>query len=205
MTTQTATGLLRLPARAARDLALAAGASLLVALSAQIAIPLPFTPVPLTLQTLVVILAAAALGARRGTLAMLLYLAEGAAGLPVFAGGRAGIAHLFGPTGGYLAGFLAAAAVAGALAEAGWMQRPLRAAAAVLAAEACIYGAGLLWLGAWTGYPRAAALGLVPFLPGEALKAAACLASLATGFLSARRRGGTSSAGRRGTAAARRG
>jgi biotin transport system substrate-specific component len=200
MTTQTATGLTRLPAgaaRAVRDLAPVVGASLLAGLAAQIAIPLPFTPVPLTLQTLVVILASAALGARRGTLAMLLYLAQGAAGLPVFAGGRAGVAHLLGPTGGYLAGFLAAAAVAGALAEAGWMQRPLRAAAAVLAAEACIFVPGMLWLGAWTGAPRAAALGLVPFLPGEALKAAACLAALGTGFFSA--------AGPRARAAARQG
>jgi biotin transport system substrate-specific component len=200
MTTQTETGLLRLPAGAApkaRDAALVAGASLLVALSAQIALPLPFTPVPLTLQTLAVILVGAALGARRGTLAVLLYLVEGAAGLPVFAGGCAGAAYMVGPTGGYLAGFLAAAAVAGALAEAGWMQRPLRAAAAILAAEACIFLPGVLWLGAWTGAPRAAALGLAPFLPGEALKAAAILAALGTGFFSA--------AGRRGKAAARQG
>jgi biotin transport system substrate-specific component len=182
---------------AGRDLALAAGASLLVALSAQVAFPLPFTPVPLTLQTLVVILAAAALGSKRASLAMLLYLLEGAAGLPVFAGGRAGLAHILGPTGGYLVGFLAAAAVTGALADAGWMRRPLTAAAALVAAEACIYLSGMLWLGAWAGFPRMAGLGLLPFLPGEALKLAACLAALAAGFPS----GGNP----RGREAARRG
>ncbi len=184
MTTQMATGLLRLPAGAAprgRSAVLVAGASILVALSSQIALPLPFTPVPITLQTLAVILVGAALGTRRATLALVLYLAEGAAGLPVFSGGRAGLAHILGPTGGYLAGFVAAAAVAGALADAGWMRRPLRAVAAVLAAEACIYLPGLLWLGAFVGAPRAAGLGLLPFLPGEALKAAACLVALAPG------------------------
>jgi biotin transport system substrate-specific component len=139
--------------------------------------------VPLTLQTLAVILVGAALGAKRGTLALLLYLAEGAAGLPVFSGGRAGLGHLLGPTGGYLAGFVAAAAVAGALADAGWMRRPLRAVAAVVAAEACMFLPGVLWLGTWVGASGAVGMGLAPFLPGEALKAAACLAALAPGAL----------------------
>lgn len=178
---------------ALRDGAAVAGASLLVALSAQLAIPLPFTPVPLTLQTLVVLLTAAALGGRRASLALLLYLAEGAAGLPVFAGGRAGVAHLLGPTGGYLAGFLAAAVVLGALADAGWTRRPLAAAAALLAAGLCIYLPGMLWLGAWVGHARMIGLGLLPFLPGEALKLAACFAALASGFPSTGK-----AAGRRG-------
>ena len=164
------------------DAATVAGASLLVAISAQAAIPLPFTPVPVTLQTLVVLLSAAALGSRRGPLAILAYLAEGAAGLPVFSGGRAGIAHLLGPTGGYLVGFLAAAVVVGAIAEAGWTRKPVRALAALLAGSACIYAAGMLWLGASVGYSRVIALGLLPFLPGEALKLAVCLAALSTGF-----------------------
>jgi biotin transport system substrate-specific component len=165
-----------------RGAAAVAGASLLVGLAAQVAIPLPFTPVPLTLQTLVVLLVAAGLGARRAALAIALYIAEGAAGLPVFAAGRAGIAHLLGPTGGYLAGFLAAALVVGALAEAGWMRRPLSAAAALLAGTACIYLPGTLWLGAWVGPSRMLSLGLLPFLPGEAVKLAACLAAVAAGF-----------------------
>lgn len=170
-----------------RGAAVAAGASLLVGLAAQVAFPLPFTPVPLTLQTLVVLLVAAGLGARRAALALALYIAEGAAGLPVFAAGRAGIAHLLGPTGGYLAGFLAAALVVGALAEAGWMRRPLSAAASLVAGAACIYLPGVLWLGAWVGPTRMLSLGLLPFLPGEALKLTACLAAVATGFAAAPR------------------
>src|SRR5579864_2125911 len=79
-----------------------AGFSLLTAVLAQIRIPLPFTPVPLTGQTFAVLLAGAALGSRRGFLSQALYLAEGAAGLPVFAGAVGSLAHLFGPTGGYL-------------------------------------------------------------------------------------------------------
>jgi biotin transport system substrate-specific component len=130
----------------------------------------------------VVLLSAAALGSRRGPLAILAYLAEGAAGLPVFSGGRAGIAHLLGPTGGYLVGFLAAAVVVGAIAEAGWTRKPVRALAALLTGSACIYAAGMLWLGASVGYSRVIALGLLPFLPGEALKLAVCLAALSTGF-----------------------
>ncbi len=164
------------------DCAAVFGVSLLVAISAQVAIPLPFTPVPVTLQTLVILLCAAALGSRRGPMAILLYLAEGAAGLPVFSGGRAGIGHLLGPTGGYLAGFLAAAVVVGALAEAGWTRKPLHAFAALLAGSACIYIPGILWLGVSVGYSRVIALGLLPFLPGEGFKLAACLAALSTGF-----------------------
>jgi biotin transport system substrate-specific component len=166
------------------DAAAVFGVSLLVAISAQVAIPLPFTPVPVTLQTLVVLLSAAALGSRRGPLAILLYLAEGAAGLPVFSGGRAGIGHLLGPTGGYLAGFLAAAVVVGALAEAGWTRKPLRAVAVLLAGSACIYIPGMIWLGVSVGYTRVIALGLLPFLPGEGFKLTACLAALSSGFLS---------------------
>jgi len=166
------------------DAAAVFGVSLLVAISAQVAIPLPFTPVPVTLQTLVVLLSAAALGSRRGPLAILLYLAEGAAGLPVFSGGRAGIGHLLGPTGGYLAGFLAAAVVVGALAGAGWTRKPLHAFAVLLAGSACIYIPGMIWLGVSVGYSRVIALGLLPFLPGEGFKLAACLAALSSGFLS---------------------
>jgi biotin transport system substrate-specific component len=153
------------------DAAAVLGVSLLVAVSAQVAIPLPFTPVPVTLQTLVVLLCATALGSRRGPMAILLYLAEGAAGLPVFSAGRAGIGHLLGPTGGYLA-------------EAGWTRKPLRAFAALLAGSACIYIPGMIWLGVSVGYSRVIALGLLPFLPGEGFKLAACLAALSSGFLS---------------------
>ncbi len=85
------------------------------------AIQLPFSPVPITGQTMAVLLVGALLGSRRGALAVLAYIAEGLAGLPVFAGGAAGLARLFGPTGGYLVGFVAAAFLVGWLAERGWI------------------------------------------------------------------------------------
>jgi len=145
-------------------------ASLLIALLAHVRFTLPFTPVPVTGQTLGVLLVAAALGARRGTAAVLAYLAEGALGLPVFAGGS-GMAYLFGPTGGYLLGFLAAAWVVGALAERG-SERNLRTAwLAFLAGEAVIYAFGVPWLGLYVGFSRAVVLGFTPFLLGDLLKA----------------------------------
>jgi biotin transport system substrate-specific component len=98
------------------DASLIVGASLLVALMAQVSVPLPFSPVPITGQTFAVLLVGAALGAKRGSASLLLYLLEGAAGLPVFAGGGAGPATFLGPTGGYLIGFVAAAWLVGALA-----------------------------------------------------------------------------------------
>ena len=101
---------------ALRDVALVVGASLVTALAAQVAVPLPGSPVPLTGQTFAVLLTGAALGARRAFLAQTLYLLQGAAGLPVFAGGLGGAWLLAGPAGGYLAAFPLAAAVTGALA-----------------------------------------------------------------------------------------
>src|SRR5262245_33110339 len=89
----------------ARDALLVVGASFVTAVAAQIAIPLPFSPVPLTGQTFAVLLSGAVLGARRGFLSQVLYLLEGAAGLPFFAGGAAGAGILLGPTGGYLIAF----------------------------------------------------------------------------------------------------
>ena len=154
------------------DAALVAGFSLLIALSAQVAIPLPFTPVPVTLQTFAVILTGCLLGSGRGALAALLYLAEGSAGLPFFSGGTAGLAHLFGPTGGYLVGCVAAALVAGLLSERrpgnSWMGRLLTLAAA----DIVVFVFGVTWLGAFTGMARAVVLGFVPFVVGDALKIA---------------------------------
>src|SRR3989344_4977730 len=102
----------------AQNLRLVAGGSLLVALCAQVALPLPFSPVPVTGQTFAVLLLGATLGARRSAAALLLYLVEGAAGLPVFApGGLPGVARLAGPTGGYLLAIPAAAFLVGLAAE----------------------------------------------------------------------------------------
>ncbi|MBO9360624.1 MAG: biotin transporter BioY [Thermoflexus sp.] len=156
------------------DIALILGGSLLTALMARVAIPLPFTPVPITGQTFAVLLVGAALGSWRGGLSMVAYLLEGALGLPVFAGGAAGLARLGGPTGGYLIGFVAAAFVTGWLAERGWDRRPATTALAMLAGNAVIYLFGLPWLagfvGGFLGPKGALALGLLPFVVGDLLK-----------------------------------
>jgi len=152
------------------DIAWIAGGSLFIALSAQVAIPLPFTPVPFTCQTMAVLLVGALLGSRRGALCLLTYLAEGVLGLPVFAGGMAGLAHLAGPRGGYLWGFVAAAFLTGLLAERGWDKRVKTTLLAMLLGEIVIYAFGLPWLALFVGSERAVALGLLPFVPGDLLK-----------------------------------
>jgi len=119
------------PGTFARDAVLVTAGSLLTGFLAQAEVRLPWTPVPLTMQPLAVFLVGAALGSRRGALAMLMYLAEGAAGLPFFAGGAAGFAHLLGPTGGYLIGFVPTAFVIGFCAERRWDRTPWRAFAAM--------------------------------------------------------------------------
>ncbi len=145
-----------------RDVALIVGFSWFVALLARLAFYPPWAPlVPITGQTLGVLLAGAALGSRKGALSLLAYLAQGAAGLPVFAAGRSGITYMMGPSGGYLVGFVVAALVVGLLAEVGWDRRPLRMALAMVMGNAIIYALGLLWLGA------------AGFVPGERLLASA--------------------------------
>ncbi len=156
----------------AGNAAVIVAASLFIALMAHVRLPLPFTPVPLTGQTFAVLLVGAALGSRRGTAAVLVYLAEGALGLPVFAGG-AGLAYLLGPTGGYLFGFLAAAWLSGRFAERGNDRRLATAWVGFLAGEAAIYALGVPWLALFVGFPQAVALGLLPFLLGDFLKALA--------------------------------
>ncbi len=154
------------------DAGLVVGASLFVALMAQARIDLPFSPVPITGQTFAVLLVGAALGARRGAAALAVYVLEGAVGLPVFAGGTAGLARLFGPTGGYLIGFVVAAWLVGWLAERGFDRRVHTALAAFLAGEAAIFACGLAGLALFVGVGQVLALGLLPFLPGEAIKLA---------------------------------
>jgi biotin transport system substrate-specific component len=153
-----------------RDACLVVGGSLLLALCAQIFIPLWFTPVPITGQTLGVLLIGAALGSRRGALAIILYLIEGGSGLPFFAGGGSGWAAFSGPTGGYLIGFVAAAYVVGWLAERGWDRKFWTAAAAMLAAEFVIYLFGVPWLAYFVGPGDALPLGMFPFIPGDIVK-----------------------------------
>lgn len=153
------------------DAALVLGGSLFIALSAQIAIPLPFSPVPVTGQTLAVLLAGALLGSRRGALAVVAYIAEGLAGLPVFAGGAAGVTRLLGPTGGYLVGFVAAAFLVGLLAERGWDRRFGTTVAAMTLGNVVIYAIGAAWLAVFVGgLAQAWTLGVAPFLLGDVLK-----------------------------------
>ena len=152
------------------DVSLIVSGSLAVGLSAQVALPLAFSPVPITGQTLAVLLVGALMGRVRGGVVMLLYLAEGVAGLPVFAGGGAGAAHLLGPTGGYLVGFVVAATVTGYLAERGWDRRFGTTLAAMLLGTVAIFVVGLAWLGLFTGTENLLAMGLYPFVPGAIAK-----------------------------------
>lgn len=166
---------------AAHNALLVVGGSLLVAVCAQISLPLPFSPVPVTGQTFAVLLLGATFGARRSGAALAVYLLEGALGLPVFApGGAVGLARLVGPTGGYLLAFPAAAFLAGWILERIERRAWWKWLVAVLAAEAVIFGAGVWWLHALTqvDWPLAAQLGLLPFLPGEIVKVALLAAVL---------------------------
>jgi biotin transport system substrate-specific component len=171
-----------LPRAAVRDVALVVAAALLTALCAQIRIPLPFSPVPLTGQTFAVLLTAAALGPVRGVVAQALYIALGLVGLPFFAGGESGWTYASGVTGGYLVGFLVAAAVVGYCARRGLDRSPLGTAVAFALGTLVIYAFGVPWLAAVADLSAAEALrsGALVFLPGDAIKAA-----LAAGLLPA--------------------
>jgi biotin transport system substrate-specific component len=160
-----------------KDVFLVAAFAVLMSLLAGVAIPLPFTPVPITGQTFGVLLAGSLLGPRRGALAMLVYLAEGLAGLPVFANGSnawspslLGVPVIIGPSAGYLFSFPIAAFAVGLFAERGWDRRFWRAVTMMLVGQALIYLVGLPWLGAYVGMDRAVPLGLLPFVPGDVLK-----------------------------------
>ena len=144
--------------------------SLLLAVSAQFKIPL--YPVPVTGQTLVVLLIGMTYGPRLGGITMAAYLFEGAIGLPVFAGGSAGMAVLFGPTGGYLFGFLLAAVAMGYLAERGMGRSVVSTVIAMVIGNMVIYLCGASWLAGFIGFGKAMAAGVLPFLYGDALKLA---------------------------------
>ena len=155
-----------------RQIALVVGASVVVALCAHITIPLmPLTPVPLTVQNFAVLLVGLLLGSRRGFAALVLYLAEGAAGLPVFnPTGPGGIAQLLGPTGGFLMVYPFVAFLAGYVFERG-TKSFLRAATAGLLAEILLFAGGLTWLYVFThSLAKAAYLGLYWFLAAEVIK-----------------------------------
>lgn len=153
-----------------RNVLLIVGASLATGIAAQLAVPLPWSPVPLTGQTLAVLLVGMTLGARRGFASLALYLAEGAAGLPVFAGGAAGPAVLVGPTAGYLIAFPFAAALTGALAERGWDRNPFTTIAAMLLGSVVIFAGGLAGLSRFVPADGLLGAGLLPFIPGDLVK-----------------------------------
>jgi len=150
---------------------LVVAASLLTAAAAQLEIRLPWTPVPITGQTFAVLLSGTVLGARRAFLAQCLYLLEGAVGLPFFAGGAAGVARILGPTGGYLIAFPFAAAMTGALAEQSLDRRPLTMFLTMIAGSVVIFGLGLGQLSRFVPAESLLASGLVPFIPGDVVKA----------------------------------
>jgi biotin transport system substrate-specific component len=154
-------------------IALVLAGTALLTLSAKVQIP--FWPVPMTMQTFVVLLIGAAYGARLGGATLLAYLAQGAVGLPVFAAGG-GLAYLTGPTAGYLFGFLAAAVLVGWLAERGLCGSRLGTLATFLAGTVVMFGLGAGWLGALFGAEVALASGVVPFLLSEAVKIALAVA-----------------------------
>jgi biotin transport system substrate-specific component len=166
----------------ARDFTLVLGGSLLIAAAAQVRIPLPFTPVPLTGQTFAVLLLGALYGAKRGAATAMSYLMLGIIGLPVFSAAPPGPAALVSPTAGYLAGFVAAAWVTGSLSERGWDRKPITAALAMLIGSAVLFACGLLWLGRFTGWDLVIQTGLLPFIPGDLLKVALATALLPAGW-----------------------
>lgn len=169
-----------------RNVVLAVAGSIALTVSAKTHVP--FYPVPMTMQTFVVLMLGAVYGPRLGAATVLAYIAEGAMGLPVFVSG-AGLAYLAGPTGGYLAGFVAAAYLVGMLAERGFDRRPLTTLVAFLAGTVVLFGLGVAWLSVLFGFDKAIAVGVVPFVPGEALKIALAVAALPLAWRTIGRRG----------------
>jgi len=181
-----------LPGAAVRDGLLVAGAAAFIGLLAQISIPLSFTPVPITGQTLGVLLAGTALGWWRAGAALVLYAVAGVAGVPWFAGHSSGYASA---SFGYVVGFVAAAVLCGYLAGRGADRSVLRSLPAMIAAEVVIYTFGLTWLAIdlHLGASATIAAGLTPFLAGDAIKAAIAAGLLpAAWWLAGPRRGGAS-------------
>lgn len=165
-----------------RQVGVVIGFSLLTAAAAQLVIPIG--PIPITGQTFAVLLTGALLGSRLGAMAMIAYLIEGASGLPFFAGGHFGLAHVLGPTGGYLVAFPAAAFITGAFAEHGWDRRFFSAAAAMAIGSAVIMLSGWAWYSVLTHTPPLAALYLtvIKFIPGDIIKILLAAAALPMGW-----------------------
>ena len=163
-----------------KQIAVILAGSILIAVLAQIEIPL--WPVPITGQSFGVILLAMVLGRWRGLLCIIAYLLEGAAGLPVFAGGKMGLVILMGPTGGYLLGFITAAFITGYLAERGWDRKYWTMVVAMSLGTAVIFIFGLAWLSIVLNNAPILKLGLYPFIPGAILKIGIATVLLPTGW-----------------------
>jgi biotin transport system substrate-specific component len=161
------------------DISLILGGSLLIGLSAQIAVG---WPVPFTMQTFAVLMIGALFGARRGGLTVIAYLIEGAAGLPVFSLGRGGLQVLLGPTGGYLFGFIAAAYVTGLLAQNRWDRRIVTTIFAMVIGDMLILSLGLSWLSLIVGFKNAMVTGVYPFIAGDLIKIGLAAALLPAGW-----------------------
>jgi biotin transport system substrate-specific component len=147
--------------------------AVLTAAAAQLSFPLPFTPVPFTIQPMIVLIGAAALGSRLGALSQILYLTLGVAGLPVFAHSPElpqGFARLLGPSGGYLMAYPIAAFVTGLLAERGFDRRYLTSIAAMFVGLSIVFAGGVSWLSRLVGVETALAAGLYPFVLVDVLK-----------------------------------
>ncbi|MCM0019845.1 MAG: biotin transporter BioY [Tagaea sp.] len=176
--------------KAIRMAALAVLGSALLWASAKAQVPM--WPVPMTMQSFVVLVIGFAYGARLGTATVLLYLAQGALGLPVFAGTPEkglGLAYMMGTTGGYLLGFVLCAGLCGWLAERGWGKNLIGLSAAMILGSALLFVPGVLWLATFVGWEKAIAFGLVPFLAGAGVKAALGVAVLMAADRGLARRG----------------
>lgn len=184
---ETLAGVALAPLDRARLVGLVVAFSLLTALAAQIVIPVG--PVPITGQTFAVLLTGALLGSRLGAAAMIVYLIEGAVGLPFFRAGGAGLAHLLGPTGGYLVAFPAAAFITGAFAEHGWDKRFFSAAAAMAIGSVVILLSGWAWLSFFYTPAYAFQAGVTPFITGDIVKILLAAAVLPSGWALLRRGG----------------
>ena len=172
-TTMNRMGALAVPLSLPLKAVLVIGGSLLVWLSAKVQVP--FWPVPMTLQVMALFAIAATFGLRLGLATVALYVAEGALGLPVFAGTPEkgiGIAYMMGPTGGYILGFLLMAAIVGWLADRGWSRSAWKLALAGLAGLVVLYVPGLAWLAQFVGMGKALAFGFWPFILGDLVKLA---------------------------------
>lgn len=156
--------------------------SLFVAVSSQVAFYLPFTPVPVTGQTFAVLLIGAVLGSRRGGLSLALYVLEGMLGLPVFAGGTGGMAVLFGPTAGYLIGFIPAAILIGSLSEKGFDRNWIPMFFALFLGLVVIYLFGVIRLLSFVGYEKVFLFGVAPFLVGDVLKTGMAMILIPSGW-----------------------